>query len=89
MPGMFATLVICLPSEHMGGEVYLRHGQKQRIFETGPVSAFGLSALAWYSDVQHEINPVTSGYRLVFTYNLVQNQDEPKQSAAALAENYQ
>lgn len=34
-------------------------------------SAFGYSYLAWYADVNHAIQPVTSGYRLVLTYNLV------------------
>ncbi|KAJ4364668.1 hypothetical protein N0V83_009265 [Neocucurbitaria cava] len=88
VPGMFGTLVVCLLSEHTGGEVLLVHGRKQRTIETATESAFGLSALAWYSDVQHEIKPVTSGYRLVITYNLVQDQALPRQTAAALDASY-
>ncbi|KAF1962105.1 hypothetical protein CC80DRAFT_487643 [Byssothecium circinans] len=84
VPGMFGTLVICLPSLHSGGEVYLAHGKKKQKLETAPTSAWELSTLAWYADVSHEIRPVTSGYRLVLTYNLVQDQFEPKQTAAAL-----
>ncbi|KAH7395257.1 hypothetical protein DE146DRAFT_697405 [Phaeosphaeria sp. MPI-PUGE-AT-0046c] len=84
VPGMFGTLVICLPSEHTGGEVRLNHGGKEKIIETAPTSAFDLCVLAWYSDVQHEIKPVTSGYRLVLTYNLVQDQSFPRQSATTL-----
>ena len=84
VPGMFETLVVCLPSLHAGGEVLLTHSKKQHKIETADDSEFGLSALAWYSDVQHEIRPITSGYRLVLTYNLVQDETLPKQTAAAL-----
>ncbi|KAF2651460.1 hypothetical protein K491DRAFT_729174 [Lophiostoma macrostomum CBS 122681] len=87
-PGMFGTLVICLPSEHSGGEVHLIHGKEQRILQTETNSAFDLSALAWYSDVQHEVRRVTYGFRLVLTYNLVQDNTVPRQSAAALDESH-
>ncbi|KAH9886821.1 hypothetical protein F4778DRAFT_440044 [Xylariomycetidae sp. FL2044] len=70
-PGMIGTLVVSLPSEHGGGDVHLSHGGKTRIFPTAPYSSFDLTALAWFSDVTHEIKEVTSGYRLVLTYNLV------------------
>ncbi|ORY68927.1 uncharacterized protein BCR38DRAFT_482401 [Pseudomassariella vexata] len=70
--GMIGTLVICLPSEHSGGDVYLSHGTSSRVFATGPASAFDLTALAWYSDVTHEIKEIKSGYRLVLTYNIIQ-----------------
>jgi hypothetical protein len=58
-PGVFGTLVICLTSEHTGGEVLLVHDNKQRKLETAASSPFDLAALAWYSDVQHEIKPFT------------------------------
>ncbi|KAF2865412.1 hypothetical protein BDV95DRAFT_612563 [Massariosphaeria phaeospora] len=87
-PGMFATLVICLPSEHSGGQVRLIHGKKSKMLETASTSCFDISTLAWYSDVQHEVQPVTSGYRLVVTYNLVQDQGLPKQTASALDESH-
>jgi hypothetical protein len=83
-PGMFGTLVICLPSEHSGGEVHLVHGSQSRTLETAQTSSFNLSTLAWYADVQHEVAPVTAGYRLVLTYNLVQDGIGPKQTAAVL-----
>ncbi|KAG8162497.1 hypothetical protein KVR01_008262 [Diaporthe batatas] len=71
-PGMIGTLVISLPSRHEGGEVHLSHCNKRHIFATSHFSEFELAALAWYSDVTHEIRPIASGYRLVMTYNLVQ-----------------
>ncbi|ORY09127.1 hypothetical protein BCR34DRAFT_541239 [Clohesyomyces aquaticus] len=84
VPGMFGTMVLCLPSDHSGGEVHLRHGQEKRVYATEPFSKFSMSTLAWYSDVKHEIRPVKSGYRLVITYNLVQDQNTPKQTATTL-----
>jgi hypothetical protein len=88
VPGMFGTLVMCLPSAHDGGSVKLVHGKKERTIKTAPTSAFEMTTLAWYADVQHEIAPVTSGYRLVLTYNLVQDPSAPKQTAAVLGANH-
>lgn len=39
-----------------------------------------------YSDVMHEIKPVTSGYQLVLTYNLVQETPSSSLSAATMDE---
>lgn len=84
VPSMFGTLIVCLPSEHSGGQVRLIHGGKERVLETAPTSSFDISTLAWYSDVQHEVNPILSGYRQVLTYNLVQDERKLLQTAAAL-----
>jgi hypothetical protein len=62
VPGMFGTLVICLPLAHDGGSVRMVHGGEERTLETATKFAFDMTTLAWYSDVQHEITPVTSGY---------------------------
>lgn len=79
-PGMVGTLVICLPSEHQGGDVHLAFGSDQRFFSTAPTSTFDITTLAWFSDVTHEVKELTSGYRLALTYNIVQN-ESAKQSA--------
>lgn len=71
-PGMIGTLVISLPSKHEGGDVHLSHSNRRHAFATSNSSSFDLTALAWYSDVTHEIKPISSGYRLVITYNLLQ-----------------
>ncbi|KUI65191.1 hypothetical protein VM1G_00844 [Cytospora mali] len=71
-PGMIGSLIICLPSKHEGGEVHLSHAGKDHVYSTAPNSAFDLTALAWYSDVTHEVKEVTEGHRLVLTYNIVQ-----------------
>lgn len=68
---MFASLIIVLPSKFEGGELYVSHGDDKDVFNISPSSEFTTSALAWYTDVVHEVKPVTSGYRLAISYNLV------------------
>ena len=68
---MLASLIIVLPSKFQGGEVHVSHGDNKDIFDISPSSEFSISALAWYTDVIHEVKPVTSGYRLAISYNLV------------------
>ncbi|KAL8707410.1 MAG: hypothetical protein Q9220_007555 [cf. Caloplaca sp. 1 TL-2023] len=84
VPGMFGTLVICLPSEHTGGAVCLHHGSESKSFDSSGRSAFGASYLTWYADVVHEIQPIQSGYRWVLAYNLINHSGASSQSAAAL-----
>lgn len=67
-PGMFATLIVCLPSPHVGGDVCLKHENESMRLSTSEMQP---SYLCWYSNVEHEVKPVTEGYRLVLTYNLI------------------
>ena len=46
--GMFGTLVIYLPSDHTGGAVCLRRGEKEIAFSTAEMSAFNMTYVAWY-----------------------------------------
>jgi hypothetical protein len=84
VPGMFGTLVICLPAHHEGGDVCLSHAGRKRVLRTSPSSRFDISVLAWYGDVTHEVKPLTAGYRLVLTYNLVHGISQLKPSAGRL-----
>jgi predicted 2-oxoglutarate/Fe(II)-dependent dioxygenase YbiX len=69
--GMFATLVVALPSIHTGGELVVRHrGREVRLDLHGPDPSMAAFA-AFYADCVHEVLPVTSGCRLVLVYNLV------------------
>ncbi|KAH0562687.1 hypothetical protein GP486_002644 [Trichoglossum hirsutum] len=70
-PRAFATLAICLPSQHEGGELHITHCGQSMVHETARVPEFAQSYMAWYSDVTHEVMTIKSGYRLVLTYNLV------------------
>ncbi len=69
---MVATLVIVLPTEFEGGELIISHQDQQyEVTFPGAASGFELSYAAFYADCQHEVKPVTSGYRLCLSYNLV------------------
>ena len=78
--GMFGTLVISLPSQHEGGKVVLEHNGVEEEFDSAEASCLDLSYAAWYSDVHHQIEKVTSGYRVVLTYNLIQHTTDVPQS---------
>jgi hypothetical protein len=54
------------------------------VLQTSPSSRFDISVLAWYGDVPHEVKPLTAGYRLVLTYNLVHGISQMKPSAGRL-----
>ncbi|KAJ7508332.1 hypothetical protein B0H11DRAFT_2217634 [Mycena galericulata] len=69
--GMFATVIIVLPSEHSDGQVLVSHGTKKDTFDTAASSAVDFSLLAWYTDVKHEVKPITSGFRLALSYKLI------------------
>lgn len=75
---MFATLVIGLPSAHQGGEVIVRHRGEAKTLK---ISETQLSYACWYTDIVHEVLPVTSGYRWVLTYNLTIDPSKPRPSA--------
>lgn len=74
-PGMFGTLVVSLPSEHEGGDVVLTHNGKRYVVSSSQnsTSVNGTAFGAWYSDVHHEVQEVKSGYRIVLTYNPIQD----------------
>jgi hypothetical protein len=68
---MFASLIIIPPTTYTGGEVHVKHGSQTAILDVSKDSHINTSMLAWYTDVVHEVKPVSSGYRLALSYNLV------------------
>ncbi|MFM9963868.1 MAG: 2OG-Fe(II) oxygenase [Planctomycetaceae bacterium] len=84
---MFATLVVCLPSKHEGGTLIVSHdGQTKRIDFGGEASRFQMQYAAFYADCQHEITPVTSGYRVCLVYNLAIAKSKQQPSAPVNSE---
>ncbi|KAH6918150.1 hypothetical protein BKA70DRAFT_1381122 [Coprinopsis sp. MPI-PUGE-AT-0042] len=71
--GMFATLVVDLPAPHTGGDVVVSpsHSGKRQWISWNIFDTCGTCILAWYTDVVHEVEPITGGCRLVLSYNLV------------------
>lgn len=86
---MFGTLVVCLPSRHEGGALIVRHdSQTERINFGGKDSQFKTQYAAFYADCQHEIEPVTFGYRIGLVYNLAtagKRQPSAPESSAAVS----
>lgn len=75
MNGMFATLVIQLPSLYKGGQLVVRHDGKTITsdFSSSADSSntFGTFFTAFYCDCEHEVLEVTEGYRACLVYNLI------------------
>ena len=73
-PDMFGSLVVVFPAAHEGGALILRHGDKDWTFDSAkevseqPQPSIGY--IAFYSDVEHEVALVKSGFRVTLTYNL-------------------
>jgi len=70
--GMFATLVIVLPSPHRGGELVVRHDGREAIIDMSRVEFSEISFAAFYADCEHEVRPVMEGNRVCLVYNLIQ-----------------
>lgn len=68
---MFATIIIVLPSPFTGGAAHLSHAGLSTVIDFSTDSHLSTSVMAWYTDVTHEIKPITSGYRLALSYNLI------------------
>jgi hypothetical protein len=70
VPGMFATLVIVLPSAHSGGELAVRHLGREVVLDLRPEDPSEVGFAAFYADCVHQVRPVIAGCRLTLVYNL-------------------
>jgi len=71
-PGMFGSLIMCLPSRHAGGGLVLRHqGREERVDFDSAYDPGEIRWAAFFADCEHEVLPVTSGHRLCLAFNLV------------------
>lgn len=81
--GMFASLIINLPSEFTGGELEIEwNGESKWIDFSSHIFDFGFAA--FYTDCDHEVHPIKSGYRLSLVYNLVKINDESQLGLSSL-----
>ncbi|KAJ2934369.1 hypothetical protein H1R20_g2718, partial [Candolleomyces eurysporus] len=77
--GAFATVTFVLPSAFESGGVHVSHAVEQAVIDVAKDSKLSTSVTAWYKDVTYEVKPVTSGYRLALSYDLVHTSaDKPK-----------
>jgi hypothetical protein len=71
LPGMFATLILVLPSISAGGELVVRHKDREARLSLRCDDPSEVAFVAFYADCVHEVLPITAGYRLALVYNLV------------------
>ncbi|PBK96091.1 hypothetical protein ARMGADRAFT_925337, partial [Armillaria gallica] len=85
-----ATVLVALNTSWEGGSLLLRHnGQEMSSFESDSSSESGsehdpdslpsLTAAAFYTDVEHKVEPITEGVRLILQYDVFVSleQDDP------------
>ena len=68
--GMVATLSISLPTAGAGGELIVRHRDREITIDMTAGEPSELAFAAFYADCAHEIRPVTEGHRLSLVFNL-------------------
>ncbi|KAF8336032.1 hypothetical protein F5887DRAFT_988340 [Amanita rubescens] len=71
---MFGSLVVFFPTSYEGGSLIMRRNGEKWSFDAAKELAEceepHIAYVAIYSDVEHEVSTVTSGYRVTVTYNL-------------------
>ena len=73
-PGMFATMIIQLPSIYTGGELVVTlFDGKEEVCDMGSArypSSHHIHFAMHYADLKHEIKPIESGIRLALSYSI-------------------
>ncbi|MGB5833959.1 MAG: 2OG-Fe(II) oxygenase [Thiohalocapsa sp.] len=76
-PGMFATLVLILPSQYSGGELVIRHKGHEVSLDLQRDEPSEVAFAAFYADCRHEVKPIESGCRLALVFNLLRPNGGP------------
>ena len=75
--GMFGTLIIVLPAHHKGGELIIRHAGREVSLALNNDETSEIRFAALYADCEHELKPVTEGFRICLVYNLLRPLHQP------------
>lgn len=75
-PGMFGTLILALPSSHEGGELIINHNDNKAIVDLSGAEGAELKFCAFYAGCEHEVLPITKGYRICLVFNLINNKND-------------
>ena len=75
--GMFGTLVLQLPSVFDGSDSVVSHRGETKRFKISEDCETTYQYMAFYGDCEHEIMPVTEGWRFCLVYNLVVTKPHP------------
>ena len=79
--GMFATLVVCLPSRHEGGTLIVTHEDESKRIDFSGKDQYQIQYAAFYADCRHEVKPLARGYRICLVYNLALERRKRQPSA--------
>lgn len=52
---VIATLVVVLPSTHIGGDLVIHHGAEQHVFSTENIEETAVKCIAFYADYMHKV----------------------------------
>ena len=75
---MFGSLVIFYPTFHQGGTLHIRKDENEWSFDSESLTEHEvphIGYVALYSDIEHEVDLVKSGFRVSITYNLYYEDD--------------
>ena len=75
--GMFGTLVLQLPSVFEGSDSVVSHRGETKRFKLSKDCETTPQYMAFYGDCEHEIMPVTEGWRFCLVYNMVVTKPHP------------
>ncbi|SPQ97227.1 unnamed protein product (mitochondrion) [Plasmodiophora brassicae] len=66
-----ATVIVCLPSMHTGGQLVISHCKNRRVFKFNERanSRDSVQWAAFYSDCEYEIKKIKSGHQLLVFYD--------------------
>lgn len=71
---MIGSLVVVYPTAHEGGALIFRHKTQEHIFDSATAvtqaTSPSIAYAVFYSDLQHEVDVVRTGYRVTLTYNI-------------------
>jgi hypothetical protein len=68
--GMVGTLSVGLPARGAGGELVVRHGSRETVFDMNAEEPSEVAFAAFYADCPHEVRPVAEGHRVSLVFNL-------------------
>lgn len=68
--GMVATLSVALPTQGAGGDLVVRHGDRETVFDMNAEEPSEVAFAAFYADCPHEVRPVVEGYRVSLIFNV-------------------
>ena len=69
--GMIATLVVALPTAGTGGDLVIRHLDREATVNLQVDEPDELSYAAFYADCVHQTKPVESGHRVSLVFNVI------------------